>query len=574
MRTCTSMQRILLTGYIAVACAGVSLSARGSEPGDAAGLRFADVTSVCGVDMTMTCGATPSRHILEVNGGGVALFDYDNDGDLDLFLANGASMKDPEHGPGSRMYANEGDGTFVDVTKKVGLALTRWAMGVAVGDYDDDGYDDVYVTCYGPNVLLRNVADGAGGRRFVDVTKKAGVGDDRWSTSAAFGDVDADGDLDLYVVNYLDFDARNPPRRTGVTFLGAGVMPGPTGLTPQADVLYQNQGDGTFQDVTQSSGCVPQQPGYGLGVVMLDFDRDGTQDIFVGNDSTQNFLFHNLGGGQFKDIGAYSGIASNSDGANQASMGIAIGDVDGNGLPDVFTTNFSSDTNTLHLNLGDDFFDDRTSQFGLGMISRPFLSWGTGFYDFDCDGDEDLFIACGHVYPEAAEHMIDSEYAQPPLLFERVGKRFQRRLSAGEIFQTKYSARSCAFGDIDSDGDVDVVMTTLNGVVHVFRNDSPRRRNRLVVELKQPDHNHRGLGAMIELAAGSDVQRRWIHGGSYQSFNAPVAYFALQNVNSNGDVRIRVTWPDGRTSEHTTTKRNCRLIIKRGAEQVTARSLR
>jgi len=528
-----------LTAVCAVVFAGGSLA----DPTPTSAIRFTDVTADSGVDFTMTSGKTPSRYILEVDGGGVALFDYDRDGDLDLFFANGATLDDTEKGPGSRLYANAGDGKFVDVTAKVGIDLRRWAMGVAVGDYDGDGADDLYVTCFGPNVLLRN--DVAGSGRFTDVTKTAGVGDGRWGTSAAFGDLDGDGDLDLYVANYLEFDPGNPPDRTGKMFLGVNVMAGPSGLSPQHDVLYENRGDGTFRDVTSKSGCRPETPGFGLGVVVFDMDLDGKLDIFVGNDSTENFLFRNLGGLGFKQVGVISGIASNYDGGNQATMGIAVADVDGNGYPDVFTTNFSSDTNTLHLNLGTAFFDDRTSQFGLAMVSRPFLSWGAGFYDFDSDADEDLFIASGHVYPETADHPMDTDYEQRPMLLEREGQRFRYHLEAGEIFARHYPARSTAFGDIDGDGDVDVVMTTLNARVRVFRNDSPHRPV-IVVDLRSARGAAQVQGALIELVVGDRTWRHWITGGSYQSSDAPVAYFAPGPLAEGVKPTVRVTWPNGK----------------------------
>ncbi len=537
-------------------------------------IRFVDTTKSSGIDFTMTCGQTPSREIIEVDGGGVAMFDYDNDGDLDLFFANGATMEDPEHGPGSRLYANNGHGMFTNVTDRAGIKVHRWAMGVAVGDYDGDGFDDLYITCYGPNILLHNEPNGASGRRFRDVTAEAGVGDARWGTSAAFGDIDNDGDLDLYVVNYLDFDVRNPPDREGKEYRGMPVMAGPAGLTPQADVLYENRGNGAFADITQNSGCTPKEPGYGLGVVILDFDGDGRQDIFVGNDSTANFLFHNQGGRKFRSVGLISGISANYEGFTQATMGIAVGDVDGNGHADLFTTNFASDTNTLHLNLGDGFFEDRTSQYGLAMISRPYLSWGTGFYDFDSDGDEDLFLASGHVYAGVKKQKLDAGYRQPPLLFERRDRRFRLNKEAGGMFKSRYAGRATAFGDIDDDGDVDVVMTTLNGPVRIFRNDSPRttpaggRRSVAVVELRGPRGNPRGLGSMIELitdAGGSAAevtrQRRWIHGGSFQSCDAPRAYFGLGSLPRDTKLTVRVTWPDGKTTEHPGVSPNHRVVI-------------
>jgi hypothetical protein len=490
---------LALRASVTVAGALISLHTTKAEEAASAGLRFTDVSAQSGIDLIMTCGATPSQHILEVNGGGIALFDYDRDGDLDLFLANGATMADPERGPGSRIYANRGDGIFSDATRETGIELQRWAMGVTIGDYDADGFEDLYVTCFGPNVLLRN----EGGRRFVDVTTVAGVGDTRWGTSAAFGDVDNDGDLDLFVANYLDFAVDDPPGRRG-NFKGVTVMPGPAGLRPQGDVLYENLGDGTFRNATSSRGCVPERDGYGLGTVIFDMDSDGDQDIFVGNDSSGNFLFHNRGSGHFEEVAELAGIARNYDGTPQACMGIGLGDVDGNGYPDVFVTNFSQDTNTLYLNLGTGLFEDRTAQYGLGMVSLPFLSWGTGFYDFDLDGDEDLFIASGHVYPEATLQSMDSEYEQPALLFERRGGRFERRSDAGGMFARRYRGRATAFGDIDGDGDVDVVMTTLNGPVHVFRNDT-QQRAAIVVEPRRACGSA-ALGSRVELGAGILVQ--------------------------------------------------------------------
>lgn len=542
----------------------------------ASSIRFTDATSASGVDCTMTCGTMPSREILDVNGGGVALFDYDKDGDLDLFLANGATMAAPERGPGSRLYANRGDGTFEDVTGAAGIKVNRWAMGAAVGDYDGDGWDDLYITCYGPDILLRNAPGDKDKRRFVDVTEKAGVGDPRWGTSAAFGDIDGDKDLDLYVANYLVFDHRNPPPRAGMVFKGVPVMAGPAGLTPEPDVLYENLGDGRFRDITQSSGCVPaKEVGYGLGVRVFDFNKDGKLDIFVGNDSTENYLFMNRGDRRFEEVGVIAGVATNGQGDTQATMGIAIGDVDGNGFGDIFSTNFSSDTNTLHMNLGDGYYDDRTAQFGLGIVSRPFLSWGCGFYDFDHDGDEDLFIASGHVYPEADTHAIDSEYKQPPLMFERDGARFERILDAGEMFQKKYSGRSTAYGDIDGDGDVDIVMTTLNGPALVFRNDS-RPGERIVVELSDKSPNHRCFGSMVELTTPGGTQRRWITGGgSYQSVDAPAAYFGIPSGTNDGKRVLRVTWPDGSVTELEAVPVNQHITIKKGSpEEPALRGLR
>ena len=506
-------------------------------------MRFFTLTAVeSGIDMVMTCGGRPSAQILEVNGGGLGLIDYDRDGDLDLFVANGATLDDPENGPGCRLYENEGGLRFRDVTDAMGITLHRWAMGVAVGDYDGDGWDDLFIACYGPNVLLRNV----GGGRFVDVTDVAGVGDPGWGTSCAFGDIDRDDDLDLYVVNYLDFDVANPPPQS--QFRGLQVMAGQHGLSAQNDVLYENLGDGTFRDITRTSGCLRAQPAYGLGVVIIDFDADGRQDIFVGNDSMPNFLFRNLGSGRFEEVGGFSGIAANADGGEQATMGIGIADVDGNGFPDVFTTNFSSDTNTLHLNLDGTFFDDRTMQFGLGMVSRPFLGWSCGFYDFDLDGDEDLLIVNGHVYPQASMEAINSSYRQQPLLFARVGPRFSRVTdpSVATFLHEPYRDRPAVFGDLDQDGDIDVIVGELNGPIRVLRNDCAGG-NWLIVELRDPRAsagNHRGLGSSVEVIYDAVTQRRWIYsGGGFQSSSAQYAHFGLPG--GVPTVTVEITWPDG-----------------------------
>jgi len=523
-----------------VACAPVE----GESPGGRGpALRFELLEPAdTGLDVTMTSGVDPSTQILEVNGGGLGLIDYDRDGDLDLFVANGATLADTEHGPGSRLYENLGGMRFADVTTAAGIDLTRWAMGVAVGDYDGDGWDDLYVTCYGPNVLLRNT-----GGRFTDVTAEAGVGDPSWGTTAVFGDLDGDGDLDLYVVNYLDFDAADPPSPS--RFKGVPVMAGPHGLTARQDVLYENLGQGTFRDVTYESGCRPKHSAYGLGAVIIDIDGDGRQDVLVGNDSMPNLLFHNLGGLRFEEVGNRSGIAVNSDGGEQATMGIAVADVDGNGLPDFFSTNFSSDTNTLQVNLDGRFFDDRTMQYGLGMISRPYLGWACGFGDFDHDGDEDLLMVNGHVYPQATMQTMDSPYLQLPLLFERDGGRFTRVTdpAVGAFLAQPRPGRAALLADLDGDGDLDVVTGDLNGPIRILRNDGAAGPW-LIVELQDPGSgNPRGLGARIEVDASGTLQRRWLITGGFQSSGAPQVHFGFAPATAAVDVTV--TWPNGEVQE-------------------------
>ncbi len=548
--SCLAVCAALLTD-----CAGEDSRAPSNEPV----FRFSTLVGETAINLTTTSGTQPATQILEVNGGGLGLIDFDNDGDFDLFVANGATLSDPENGPGSRLYENLGGLRFKDVTSAAGIHLTRWAMGVAVGDYDGDGLDDLYVTCYGPNVLLRN--DGEG--RFADVTKRAGVGDSRWGTSGAFGDIDNDGELDLYVVNYLQFDAANPPGRSH--FKGIEVMAGPHGLPAQHDILYENLGDGTFRDITAAAGCLAAQPGYGLGVIIIDFDADGRQDIFVGNDSMTNFLFHNLGEKRFDERGVLSGIAANIDGGEQATMGIAVADVDANGYPDLFTTNFSSDTNTLHLNLEGTFFDDRPQQFGLALISRPYLGWSCGFFDFDLDGDEDLLMFNSHVYPQATMDAMDSDYEQTPLLFSRDGRRFARRTEPqiGSFLDDRHRDRAAVFGDLDRDGDIDVIVSELNGPIRVLRNDHPGG-NWLSIELRderETSRNHRGLGSRIELTYPNGAQRRWIYTGGYQTSIAPYAHFGLPAEVI--DVAAVILWPDGYEQRIESLQTKTRHLIRR-----------
>ena len=514
----------------------------------ASSIHFVDVTAESGIDFTMTAGRRPATEILEVKGGGLALIDYDNDGLLDLFIPNGATLDDPAQGPGCRLYKNLGGLKFRDVTAEANLTFRRWGMGVAVGDYDGDGFDDLAITCFGQDALLRNQGDGT----FVEVTEEAGLaGEDLWGTGCAWGDLDGDGDLDLYVANFLHFDPANPPAHT--TFKDVEVFAGPVGLQPAADVLYENLGDGTFSNVTAEAGCAVT-PQFGLNVAILDFDADGKPDIFVGNDSTPNFMFHNQGGMRFREIGMASGIAANGEGAFQATMGIAIADVSGDLSPDVFTSNFSNDTNTLHINLGRMIFEDRTQLFGLGAVSIPFLGWAAGFYDFGNDGWEDLIVFNGHVYPHATRASMESEYLQPPLLFERRGRRFDRVTAAetGAWVNRAYCDRSAVFGDLDNDGDVDVVVGELNGPVRVLRNDR-NGGDWLTVELKDArpapaNRNHRAIGAVIDVIDGERTHRRWVYsGGSFQSASSLTAHFGFAKTPAHPTLRI--TWPDGEVSE-------------------------
>ncbi|MBC8200616.1 MAG: CRTAC1 family protein [Planctomycetes bacterium] len=485
-------------------------------------------TEIASVIAPTVCGAQNPTQIIEVNGTGLALIDFDNDDDLDLFVVNASNAP-------CRMYENIGGESirFIDVTDRLKMNIQGWANGVAVGDVNGDGFDDVYVTCHGQNYLLLNRS----GTSFEDVTEFARVGDSGWGTSARFGDLDGDGDLDLYVCNYLEYDFENPP--PSATYKGHSVLGGPHGMTAQSDVVYENVGDGSFKDVTSEWGFT-LEPSFTLNAVILDFTDDGLQDVFVGNDSMANHLFVNTGETptRFENRALKTGVATNGDGAMQATMGIAIADVNGNSRPDIFTTNFSSDTNTLHLNDASGFFDDRTKRFGLGLVSRSLLGWTCGFHDFDIDGDEDLFVVNGHVYPEATVETMDSAREQPVLLFERIGDRFMQVKQEGA-----FRDRAAVFGDLDMDGDTDVIVAQRNGEVRVLRNDSQHKQP-WTVQLYGEGKNPRGLGAklLVTFVDGTTATRWNMDGIGFQSSSATQKHVFAKPIAS-----VEVTWLGGDT---------------------------
>ncbi|MBG85112.1 MAG: hypothetical protein CMJ40_11285 [Phycisphaerae bacterium] len=519
-------------------------------------ITFSDVTRDSGVAFTTTSGTNPSRQILEVNGGGIAIFDYDNDGDPDMFIANGATLESPEDGPGCRLFRNDSRDDriqFTDVTSSAGIELNRWAMGAAAGDVDGDGFIDLHVTCWGPNAMLRNRGDGT----FEEVTKSTGMEDDSWSTSSAFGDVDGDGDLDLYVVNYLEFDPASPPPPT--RYKQQDVLSGPQGLIPQSDRLWINDGNGGFNDAIQLGMMEAVPAAYGLNVIIIDFDGDGRQDIIVGNDSmANNLLVHSESADEMLalvDIGSTSGLSVNMDGSEQATMGMAVGDLDSDGKPDLFTTNFSADTNTLHRSLPNGGWQDRTRQYGLGMPSRPWLGWTTAFLDLDYDGLEDLIILNGHVYPNATIETMDSHYEQPPQILMRRGDRFEALPPAkhDNWLGIPRRDRAGALGDLDGDGDMDLVTAELNGPIRIIQNQTrpPSARLPIVVHLEDDRNgvsNRNGIGSRIRLLSTPPASR-WIHsGGAFQSAHDSAASF---NVPRGGQpIDFEVTWPDGKTTLH------------------------
>ncbi len=519
---------------------------------------LADVTESSGLQFVTTSGAVPSTHILEVKGGGVALIDFDEDGDEDLFFPNGATLAAPESGPGARLYENLGGLRFADATARMGVAFRRWGFGVASGDIDGNGHEDLFIACLGQDVLLL----GQGGGRFVDATADWLPPDDDWNTGAALADIDLDGDLDLYVCGYVKVDPAAP--LPAASFKGIPVLAGPRGYVAEPDRLLLNEG-GRFVDHSEALGIRAGPDRFALNVVALDVSGDGRIDLFVGNDSQPDSLWVNDGTGHFNDRGAPSGASTNLEGSGQATMGIAVGDVDANGFPDLLTTNFSSDTNTLHLNLDGGFLDDRTSQYGIGAPSRTWCGWGASFVDLDHDGDEDLVGVNGHVYPQATRELMDSEYRQPLMVMERMGPRFVARDSG----LGSHVDRSMVATDLDGDLDVDLVVIELNGPVRVIENRSAGAVPGSAIAIRLIDSVHpgnlRGIGARIDVAGpdGARLARRWvIGGGPFQSTASREVHVGIPESMRSTPLTITVRWPDGVT-QSAEARAGERLTVKR-----------
>ncbi len=522
-------------------------------------VHFVDVTDQAGIKFKHV-SSPEKKYIVESMSGGVALFDYDNDGYLDIYLVNSLTvdMVKSKQKTRSALYHNNGDGTFTDVTDKAGVGDIGWGMGVAIGDYNNDGWDDIYVTCLGPNHLLRNNGNGT----FTDVTQKAGVGDPRWSTGAAFLDYDNDGKLDLFVANYVDFDVNNLPEfgkgRT-CQFKGVPVQCGPRGLKGAGDSLYHNNGDGTFTDVSKKAGVADTDGYYGLGVIASDFDDDGLVDIFVANDSTPNFLYHNNGDGTFKDIGFPAGVAVNENGSEQGSMGVTLGDYDHDGRLDLFITNFDDDYNTLYHNDGKGSFTDVSYAAKVAAVSLPYVGWGTWFFDYDNDGWPDLLVVNGHVYPQLPT------YRQRNFVHHnnRDGTFTEVAEQLGAPFAEKRTGRGAAFGDIDNDGDVDVVINNLDGPPQVLRNDGGNASNSILIKTIGVKSNRDGIGARVKIISGDLTQIAEVYsGGSYLSQSDLRVHFGLEK-RAKIDL-IEVHWPSGVVDKVTSVSANKILTIKEG----------
>jgi hypothetical protein len=491
-----------------------------------------------------------NRYLLETTGCGVAFFDYDNDGWLDIFLVNGTRFEakwPPDQAPTNRLYKNNRDGTFTDVTVEAGLVRTGWGQGVCVGDYDNDGWDDLFITYWGENVLYHN--DGNG--KFTDVSRKAGVTTGggkirRWNTGCAFLDYDKDGFLDLFVANYIDFDPRTAPLpETGpCLYRGLMVACGPPGLPGGKNILFHNNGDGTFTDVSEKAGILNTPGTYGLGVVVCDFDNDGWPDIYVANDSSSSALYRNNRDGTFTEIGIEAGVAFGPDGKTQAGMGVSVADYDADGWFDIVKTNFAGDTSSLYRNLGKNFFEDATFQSGLGRNTR-FLGWGAGFFDFDNDGWPDILTTNGHVYPEVGEEG-ESGYRQRKVLYRNLGNgRFEDvSLEAGPGILEQVPGRGCAFGDFDNDGDIDIVVNCVNDYPQLLRCDSSVKNHWIKVKTVGVKSNRSGIGARVYCTpeGGRRQMDEVRSGGSYLSQNDLRVHFGLGKAEK---ADIEVHWPSG-----------------------------
>ena len=522
-------------------------------------VQFTEIAAQAGITFKHVF-SPEKKYIVESMSGGVALFDYDNDGYLDIYFVNSLTvdLAAKHQKTKSALYHNNGDGTFTEVTDKAGVGDVGFGMGVAVGDYNNDGFDDLYVTCLGRNHLFKNNGNGT----FTDVTNKAGVGDPRWSTGAAFLDYDNDGKLDLFVSNYVDFDLDHLPEfgkgRT-CQFKGVPVQCGPRGLPGAGDSLYHNNGDGTFTDVSKKAGVSDPNGYYGLGVICSDFDEDGYVDIFVANDSTPNFLYHNNGDGTFKEIGFTSGTAVNESGSEQGCMGVTVGDYDRDGKLDLFITNFDDEYNILYHNDGHNAFTDVSYTAKLAEVSLPYVGWGTKFFDYDNDGWLDLFVVNGHAYPQR------DHYRQRELLHHnnRDGTFSEVAAQMGTALMQERVGRGAAFGDIDNDGDIDIVVNDLDGSPQLLRNDGGNSNNSVLIKTVGVNSNRDGIGARVKVVSGDLTQIDEVRsGGSYLSQNDLRLHFGLEKRTTIDLIEVR--WPSGVIDKITNLSANRILTIKEG----------
>ncbi len=557
----------------AVRAWGQGISSRGVKPlprGKPSGLpwhaRFVDVAAAAGLTAPVIYGgATHKDYIIETVGCGVAFIDYDNDGWLDIFVLSGTRLENPPPEAHNRLYRNNRDGTFTDVTGKAGLGRAGWASAVCVGDYDNDGFDDLFLTYWGRNVLYHNNGDGT----FTDVTEKAGLATPvtRWGSGCTFVDYDRDGRLDLLVAHYLEFDmagAPKPGQNSNCNWKGIPVNCGPRGLPPGSLTLYHNNGDGSFTDVSVRSGIRRMKGGYAMTAVAADFDNDGWPDIYVACDSTPSYLLRNNHDGTFTDTGLESGVALNEDGMEQAGMGVGVGDYNLDGNLDIFKTHFADDTNILYKNGGKGDFQDVTIAAGLGVETR-FVGWGAGIVDLDNDGHPDLFFVTGSVYPEVEARLPSYPFRTPRVIFRNLGNgQFEELLDqAGPAIAAPHASRGCAFGDFDNDGDIDMVVVNLNEPPSLLRNDLEGGAHWLKVKLEGVQSNRSAIGARVTAHYGGKIQAQEVLSqSSFYSASDRRLHFGLGPATS-ADLEVR--WPNGRRERIANVPAGRLVVIREGA---------
>ena len=509
--------------------------------------KFVDVAAQAGLRHPTIYGPVDRKdYIVETVGCGCAFLDYDNDGWMDLLVLSGSRVAGAPGGTSSRLYRNNRDGTFEDVTEQAGLCRETWASAVTVGDFDNDGHDDIFISAFGQNLLYRNNGDGT----FTDVTGDAGLLDNevRWGAGCSFVDYDRDGHLDLFVSNYcrFDFAAVPEPGMGTCNWKGVPVHCGPRGLPFSRHSLYRNNGDGTFREVSEEAGIAQARPGYGMTVAAADFDNDGWPDIYVACDSTPSLLFRNRHDGTFDEVGLVQGVALNEDGQEQAGMGVGVGDFSLSGDLDIFKTHFADDTNILYVNDGTGRFKDRTLASGLAVEVR-YVCWGAGIVDLDNDGWPDIFYATGNIYPEIESKLPEYPFKTPNVVFRNLGGGRLERLAAeaGPALAALHSSRGCAFGDFDNDGDIDILVVNLNEPPSLLRNDIEGGGNWLKVKLIGTVSNRSAIGARVMCVYGSRRQAQEVMSqSSYYSCNDPRLHFGLGNEKS---ASLRIRWPLGTT---------------------------
>jgi hypothetical protein len=536
---------------------------------------FVDVAKEAGLNAQNVWGGVDhKRYIIEAKGSGLAFFDYDQDGWLDIYLTNGTQLdaRWPEGKvPTSHLYKNNRDGTFTDVTEKSGLARAGWQTGVCVGDYDNDGWDDLFCCFWGHNILFHNNGDGT----FTDVTKKAGVYDDkyRWGAGCTFLDYDRDGHLDLFICNYIQLDPDKAPSPTDplCQWKGIPVMCGPRGLPGDTNVLYHNNGDGTFTDASEKSGILKPGPKYSITAVSYDFDNDGWPDIYVAVDSQPSILFRNNHDGTFSDVAVIAGVAYSENGHEQAGMGIGVADYDCDGWLDIFKTNFADDTCNLYHNNADTTFSDVTFAPGIG-INHQYVAWGCAFLDYDNDGWPDIMQINGHVYPEIDGQNIGQTFKNPRLVYKNLGKGQFKDVSAelGPGIAERFSSRGAAFGDYDNDGDIDALILNMNDLPSLLRNDGGNKQNWIKIKLIGTKCNRTAIGARVRVVTGTHAQMDEVHSGSSVMSQSDLRLHFGVGKAQTIDV-IEVKWPTTQKTERfTQIKANQILTIREGSGIVGA----